>query len=90
MGNCMIVYIVVGNTGEYDDRWKWKVKSFTSKEKADSLCEALNVLVKDSKGLDWDERDKLMESIQQSLDPMCSIDYTGTYYNIEQLEVEDE
>ena len=86
----MIVYIVTGHTGEYEDRWDWNVKAFTSKEKADNLCEALNVLVKDSKELDWDDRDKLVEKIQQSLDPMCSIDYTGTYYKVDQLEVDNE
>jgi hypothetical protein len=86
----MIVYIVTGHTGEYDDRWEWKAKAFTSKEKADNLCGALNVLVKESKGLDYEDRDKLMESIQESLDPMCSIDYTGTYYKVEELEVDNE
>jgi len=86
----MIVYIVVGNTGEYDDRYAWNAKAFSSKEKADDLVGALNKLTEGARDLTYKERSKLEEKICKSLDPMCSIDYTGTYYNIQQLEVEDE
>lgn len=86
----MIIYIVTGSTGEYDDRYEWNVKAFSSKEKADNLCGVLNKLMEGARDLTYKERSKLEEKIQKSLDLKCSIDYTGTYYNIEELEVDNE
>ena len=86
----MIIYIVTGSTGEYDDRYEWNVKAFSSKEKADDLCGELNKLTEGASKLSYKERDELAEAVQESLDPKCSIDYTGTYYNIEELEVDNE
>lgn len=86
----MLIYIVTGSTGEYDDRYEWNVKAFSSKEKADDLCGALNKLMEGASKLKHKERYELQEMIQESLDRLCSIDYTGTYYNIEILELDNE
>ena len=36
------VYIVVGNTGEFDDFRDWYVKAFLSEPEAEKLCQRLN------------------------------------------------
>lgn len=84
------VYLVKGNTGEYEDRSDWVVKAYTSSEKASDLVGALNILVEGAGKLDYDERDDLVEKIRETLDPDCDIDYTGDYYNIEIIEVDDD
>lgn len=86
----MIIYIVAGSTGEYDDRYEWNVKAFSSKEKADDLAGALNKLTEGANKLKHKERYELQEMIQESLDCLCSIDYTGVYYNVQILELENE
>jgi hypothetical protein len=85
----MIVYIVKGNTGEYGDREDWVVRAFFNKETADDLKGGLNILVENSgRNMCYEDRENLRDKIRETLDPNCEIDYTGTYYTIESIEVE--
>lgn len=81
-------YIVKGATGQYEDYYEWIAKAFFNKEKADDLNGGLNVLVEGSGKLSYEEREKLEKMIQEVLDPKCSIDFGGTYYKVEELEIE--
>jgi hypothetical protein len=86
----MIVYLVKGHTGEYDDRSEWIAKAFLLEEKADDMKGGLNILLeKSGNGMSYEERDLLEAIIRETLDPRCSIDYTGTYYTIEEVEVQE-
>jgi hypothetical protein len=84
----MTIYIVVGSTGEYEFHTRWNVKAFVNEQKALELNQKLNALVEGSGKLHPPESEPLAEAIRNSLDPKCSIDYTGTEYNIEVLELE--
>ena len=80
--------MVKGSTGEYDDRYDWIAKAFFDRERADDMAGGLNVLLQDSRKLSYEEKNKLESLIVETLDPQCSIDYTGTYYIVKELEVE--
>ena len=85
----MTVYVVEGNTGEYEDRFDWIVKAFTSKDRAEDLARELNILVKNSgRDMSYEDRDNLQNMIRENLDPNCYVEYTGTYYSIKEIEVE--
>ena len=37
-----MIYLVIGETGDYSDYMTWTVKAFTTKKLADDYCEQLN------------------------------------------------
>ena len=95
----MRVYIVVGHTGEYEDRYEWNAFAFTSLEKAESKMKEGNDLLAELLGkcertsyrsYMSDEIDKALEYMQNNFDKRCSVDYTGSYYTVDKLDVEVE
>lgn len=79
----MLIYLVVGQTGEYEDRLEWVSKAFTSKELAAQFMNACNDFVatapRKAKGLaDYDDE----EWKRKSPDPAFYCDYTGASYNL--------
>lgn len=83
----MKIYLVWGDTGEYEDRREWIVKAFSQEKDARELADLLNKKCKELgcctgnfKQLrslkEEDRRDRKM----QVLDPHFSCDYTGTRY----------
>ncbi len=87
----MRIYLVKGNTGEYADRAEWIAKAFNNEIAAIHYCDHLNKLggwEHSSTYLNMDEQFRSLETLQE-FDPKARMDYTGTYYEIESMEVED-
>lgn len=83
----MKIYIVFGGTGEYSDHQTWMVKAFRDEDQAKALVEnaswAANAI------------DAVRENRYDSpnganpYDPDMYMDYTGTSYYIESVELEE-
>lgn len=82
------IFIVEGATGEYSDRKEWAVCAFEQEEKAKNLVEKLSGMARVVE-LQDDKYD--METTDAkailALDPMFSMDYTGTTYTAYEVEV---
>jgi hypothetical protein len=82
----MKVYVVIGLTGEYSDRDEWVVCGFTSEDKAKERVELATAraraLFAEYKDSYWKEVDEKNE-----YDHAFKMDYTGTTYRYEELEV---
>lgn len=85
------VYIVEGNTGEYSDRVNWLVKAFFCQKEAEKLRDKLNTeLIRLGLASDCDRKMVKENSLQmKKLDPEFRCDYTGTYYCILRVELDD-
>jgi len=94
----MKIYRVVGNTGDYEDSVEWTAKCFFDEDKALAFVEDCNAFA--NWLMEEDEEDKDYEDvypryyntedyIDLSPDKNIRVDYTGTYYYTEELEVED-
>ena len=87
------VYRVVGSTGAYEDFHEWTAKVFKDKKKAKAYkkeCEAFVAsMMVPVKHMDGSEYPKYYRSDyhKDSPDPYISINYTGTDYEIEEMEV---
>lgn len=79
------IYIVYGHTGEYADFTEWTVKAFTTEAAANALVAKLRA-AHDTLG-DW--RGYGSPVMAAAGDPNCRRDYTGTWYNMYPLELED-
>ncbi len=89
----MKIYIVVGSTGEYSDQRQWNVKAFYSKLKAEKLkllCELevdrINTVVSVDEEYGYYDQERHGPS---QFDPFFDMSYTSTYYNIEEVELEN-
>ena len=100
----MKIYRVVGNTGEYADSVEWTAKCFFDEDKASAFIEECETFVDwlmeededgEVDGVDKDYEDicpryyNVEDYIYLSPDKNIRVDYTGTYYYTEELEVED-
>ena len=86
------VYLVQGRTGCYEDRYIWIAKSFFSEKKAKDLCEELNKVARKSLAKNLSKEYQTEEEVEEELiklDPKAKIDFPGTSYNVENIEVED-
>ena len=81
------IYIVIGNTGEYSDFRQWNVCAYMSEKSARARVTELDMLMK-SIGAKWDQ-DGCVEAMRNNErgDRSFEIDYTGTtyYYNVVEL-----
>lgn len=92
----MKVYVIVGCTGEYEDRKEWVVsKAFTDEDRATAFAKQLDDLGKvgERKGTlrigDFQrERDVVLPKLQE-LDPKATIDNTGTQYVVEEAYLDE-
>ena len=100
------IYLIKGQTGEYDDYGDWEYKVFADKAVAERECERLNDILKKHK-VHTDDYDRmyivehgdysitkeLRKSAEEELskfDHMITIDYTGAHYYITELELVEE
>ena len=96
----MKVYIVIGLTGEYSDKYEWLVKGFISKDKAKSFQSKCTEFAEEYEkflatesydDLSYTEKTDMQQAqISNSPDEYFTRDYTGTFYNISEVEVEEE
>lgn len=91
------VFVVMGATGEYSDRYEWPVRAFLDEGKAQALVAAA-----DEDARAWLARSadhwqqymnfrELSETEKAELfphDPHFSMDYTGTSYYVMKVELE--
>lgn len=83
------IFIVVGTTGEYADAHSWNVRAFTELTKAQVYARGCEEYANDVqlKYPYFSRGDARKEAIKKSPDPRCQIDYTGTEYTIETLDI---
>jgi len=74
-----IIYIVVGSTGKYADYAEWNVKAFRNRRDANLFAIECKTYAKDFM------EDKTITI--KSPDDFFEMDYTGTWYNIKELEL---
>ena len=90
----MRIYQIVGNTGEYEDASEWVAKSFTNEIKAKDYLHFLTNKLKDLKGeaswynLYFDKEGEIIEKMKP-FDNNFQLDYTGTYYSLQEFDVEE-
>ncbi len=81
------LYIVRGRTGEYSDRHEWAVKAFCHESDARALVEKASGRARELELLMEDLYNRDVEG-KNEYDPHMHMDYTGTYYDIEVVELE--
>ena len=84
-----MIFLVKGQTGEYEDRQDWIVKAFKQYDNARMFADDMNAQAKrmgvadDKAGsLSYTERDAAKKTLQE-WDSQVSIDYTGVEYIVE-------
>jgi hypothetical protein len=84
-----IIYVVRGSTGEYSDRWEWLVKAFTDKITAENFVNDCSAIAR--REFDNANKSSSFWGYEKSseLDPNFSMDYTGTNYYLEEVELQD-
>lgn len=87
----MNIYVVMGTTGEYEDRKEWLVMAFTKEDKAkrhadDCAGYALENGVS-AQHFNYDNKSEIIEN--NPYDAHMQIDYTGTRYYYEKVELGD-
>lgn len=92
----MKIYIVRGYTGEYSDQSNWLVKAFNKEKSAkklvDDLSKLCSLIFVEMKilGIHSEEFDQYINSSGiLKLDPGFLMDYTGTLYTVEEIELEE-
>lgn len=76
-----LVWIVFGQTGEYEDNETWEVAAFSSEEKAAARVLALNEWCENLAMSRNNPSDDLGHwKVQCPLDPKCRTDYNGIQY----------
>ena len=81
------VYVIIGQTGQYDDYREWNVIAFKHKTKANNYLKLVQdkadeIYEKQRNRYSFNERDN-------EYDPRMSMDYNGTKYTIEELKLEE-
>lgn len=82
----MKIYIVAGETGEYEDHYDWTLGAYSTETEAERIANALNAKLETFGALlfkgacdeyvDFENAEQWMRDI----DPNCRIDYTGASY----------
>lgn len=91
----MMGYLIVGRTGEYNDRRNWNVIVYSNKEKAQIHLDNLNNWCKENK-VDMERAARkvyLEKGFKKRKEMKCpyddnfSFDYISTEYNIKEVEL---
>ena len=77
-----MIYLVVGQTGEYSDYQEWNVRAFHDKVSAQALCGNLNEWCREK---NLHEANKDWSRITCPLDPHFQCDYSGTKYIVAEV-----
>lgn len=87
----MQIYIVIGNTGSYEDYHTWISKCFTNKQLAESFKSECQNYASELKIMYNTDPDKFwaneFELLKNSPDEFMRMDYTGTDYDIQEHEL---
>jgi hypothetical protein len=79
------IYVVMGTTGEYSDRTEWPVVAFCQKDTAEKLIEQATKRAKEIEATR--EERYYVERGCNEFDPDMTMDYTGTYYFLYEVEL---
>ena len=79
------VYLVIGETGEYDDHSEWVVRAYGSEELAQGHAAAAEAVAKEI-FKEYPFPDCIVANAKNPHDPKMQIDYTGTRYKVEKVE----
>ena len=82
----MKIYLVEGQTGEYDDYSSWIAKAFKRKSSAVAFKKKLDAICETFGNVTIENYPDLGELLRQ-IDPHGSADYTGVTYDIVPLSV---
>lgn len=80
-----VVYVVVGETGEYSDFHTWDVVSYADRSQAEFHLAALQEVTKGCEDWDYDRQSEF----KTTLDPFVDMDYNGVTYSIEVIKMFD-
>lgn len=90
------VYVVRGSTGEYSDRSTWSVRAFLhelmAKDYVLFLDKKYNEAISCYSNSSWHFDRKKLKDIEEKMlkfDEQFMVDYTGTHYWYEQVELEN-
>ena len=81
------VYIVVGSTGQYSDTMYWYVKAYAEESDAErhaKLAKSECDVICAGRDSYWD-----IPEGANKYDPRMSVDYTGVFYSVEEVEFAD-
>lgn len=84
-GDAMKIFVVRGTTGEYSDRTEWPVKAFLSEKAAQELVIAATQRANEV----FTDRSYDRDIDKNQFDPDMRMDYTGTSYMIETVELDN-
>jgi hypothetical protein len=89
------IWVVIGSTGEYSDRCEWLVRAFVDEKAAALYVSTLKTTYQqfqqNSCGhLRDDDESNTLEKYMLEFDPNFREDYTGTYYYIEESELNED
>jgi hypothetical protein len=77
------IYLVEGETGEYEDRFTWNVCAFTEEEDAMKMVETMNDIAAEI----GNGRQALNSQIKNPYDTDMSVDTTGVSYSYYPIEL---
>lgn len=88
------VYVVTGDTGEYSDYRQWMVCAYMSEDAAKARVIELETLMKTLGAVtdsEWEQRAAATDAMRKHEhgDQAFDIDYTGTRYSYEAVELKD-
>lgn len=81
----MKIYLVMGETGQHEDRHEWTVAAYKKKETAERHAELaqqflIDTNAKENGGFGW-------KKIATPYDPQANCDYTGTTYGVVEVDL---
>lgn len=81
----MNIFVVFGTTGQHADRTDWMVKAFSKEDRAKNFTAELNELA-----IEIRDRNPRYgkKNLANDLDPAMEMDYNGTSYFYEPVELE--
>jgi len=77
------VFLVVGATGQYSDHTEWNVAAYPTEDQANAHRDAAQIVADSHK----DQARNYKFDLKNPHDPQYAIDYTGTSYRVEMVEV---
>ena len=86
----MKIYVVTGKTGEYSDRREWFVKAFVSEKRAAELVELAGARARELAVTGWRSWDDDFPKQPNKHDPNMDMDYNGTHYVLDEIELDEE
>jgi hypothetical protein len=85
-----VIYVIEGTTGEYSDHSEWFVCAYHSRERAEEHARKAMLRAKEIRGPVGSLFHYHVPRGVNEFDPEMQMDYTGTDYNVCEVEVRDE